>query len=120
MTSKTIGKLGGVQGDVPILRVDSLTPGGKPTKNRIVAYGEGTGHHHEIQGDCDVMEVERDIAGQLFKGLEVIVTEDKPGQLYHKSGGEHDTIELTPGLYFIPTDTQQVEYDGENERRVAD
>lgn len=114
-----IGELGAPQGDVPILRVQNRTPG-KPTTQRIVAYGESTGHHHEIQGKCEVVEVERDFYGQLFKGLEVIVTEEKPGWLYHKSGGEHYTIEFTPGIYFIPTETQQVEYDGSKERRIAD
>ena len=115
-----IGPLGGVQGDVPILRIDSLTPGRKKTSRRIVALGEGTGHHHEIRGGCEVLEVERNVAGQLFKGLEVIVTEEAPGKLVHKSAGEHDPIELAPGLYFIPTETQQVEYDGAEERRVID
>lgn len=117
---KQVGKLGAPQGDVPVLRIDSLTPGGKPTDKRIVAYGEATGHHHEIRGECEVLEVERDIAGQLFKGLEVVVTPDKPGELYHKSKGDHYTIKFTPGIYFIPTDIHQVEYDGRHERRVLD
>lgn len=115
-----IGPLGSPQGDVPVIRVQNRTPGGKVTNRLIVAYGEATGHHHEIQGECEVVEVERDFCGQLFKGLEVIVTEEKPGRLYHKSGGEHYTVEFVPGIYFVPTETQQVEYDGAKERRVAD
>jgi len=113
-------KMGAVQGDVPILKIETLTPNGEPTTTRIVAYGEATGHHHAIMGECEVLEVERDIAGRFFKGFEVIVTDGNPVHLYHKSEGEHDTIELLPGFYFIPLDIQQVEYDGENERRVLD
>lgn len=116
----TTNSLGGVQGDVPIRKISDLTPSGKPSNIRIVAYGEATGHHHELRGDCDVFEVQRKVAGQLFKGLEVVVTDDHPVELWHKSNGEHDAITLAPGYYFIPTDVQQVEYDGENERRVYD
>lgn len=121
--AKTIktNHLGGVQGDVPILAIPNLTPGGKPTKTRIVALGETTGHHHQIKGDVEVYEVERDLAGQLFKGWEVVVTEGKPATIEHNSNGEHATIEMTPGLWFIPAPGfQQVQYDGEQERRMLD
>ena len=73
--------VGAVQGDVPMIRVDDLTDGGKKTDMRIVAYGESTGHHHEIRGECEVYEVERDVAGNLFRGLEVVVGSE-PVELY--------------------------------------
>lgn len=120
LDKKLVNKLGGVQGDVPVTTVDSLTPGGKLTARRIVAYGESTGHHHELIGECDVYEVKRDVGGQLFEGLEVVVVEDKPVQLFHKSNGEHLPLQLVPGIYFIPLEIQQVEYDGSKERRIAD
>jgi len=121
-TMKTVtNEFGGVQGDVPILRVDELTPGGKPTIVRVVALGEATGHHHEIKGDCQVLEVKRVIDGVLFPGFEIVVREENQVHLYHKSDGEHDIVEMAPGFYFIPAPGhQQVEYDGENERRVLD
>lgn len=116
-----LGNLGGVQGDVPILKVGGLSANGKITKERIVAFGEVTGHHHQIVGKCDVYEVERDIAGQLFNGFEVVVVEGQPVKIEHNSGGEHYAVEMAPGIYFIPgPGFQQVEYDGENERRVMD
>lgn len=120
MKAKKIGPLGGVQGDVPIIAVENQSENGKATKQRIVAYGEQTGHHHEIRGECEVFEVERNIANQLFVGLEVIVAPEKEVEIFHKSNGEHDTIQLMPGVWFIPTDIQQVEYDGAKERRVTD
>lgn len=122
-TSKTVitSPFGACQGDVPILRVASLSEGATPTKERIVAYGETTGHHHEIIGDVDCFQVVRTLEGQLFKGMEVVVTEGKPAHIFHNGGGEHATIEMTPGIYFIPAPgQQQVEYDGAQERRVMD
>lgn len=120
MNTKIVGKYGAPQGDVPIVKVNSLADGALLTNNRIVAYGEQTGHHHQIVGGAQVYEVEREFYGQLFKGLDVVVSEGVDASLFHNSGGEHDTIVFTPGIWFIPTETQQVEYDGENERRVYD
>ena len=120
-TSETIqtNPQGAVQGDVPILRIETLTEGGKLTKNRIVAFGETTGHPHQIKGLVECYEVPRRIGDNLFPGLEIVVIE--PATIEHNSGGEHYTIEMVPGRYFIPgPGFQQVEYDGVNERRVAD
>lgn len=114
-------QIGAVQGDVPILRVKSLTRGGKRTNNRIVAMGEVTGHNHVIEGSVECYEVERDLAGQLFRGMEVVVAEGESAYLRHTSDGEHRTIEMMPGIYFIPAPgQQQMEYDGRDERRVKD
>ncbi len=113
--------IGAVQGDVPIVRISKLTKGGKRTEQRVVALGEVTGHHHQIVGEVDVYEVERKVGGELFPGFEVVVVEGKPATIEHNSGGEHYTVEMTPGLWFIPAPGhQQVEYDGVNERRVMD
>lgn len=109
-------KFGAPQGDVPILKVGNLSKNAKKTKNRTVALGEVTGHHHTIYGKCATYETMREIEGQLFPGLEVVVTETV--ELRHQ---EHDAIEMTPGIYFIPAPGhQQIEYDGEQERRVMD
>ena len=113
--------LGAVQGDVPILRVAAISDGAKATARRIVALGETTGHHHALVGECQVYEVTRSLAGQLFPGLEVVVTEGQPVHIEHNSDGDHAAIEMTPGIYFIPAPGyQQVEYDGADERRVLD
>lgn len=109
-----------VQGDVPSLRIGTLPANATPAKSRTVAYGEVTGHHHTVNGGT-VYDVETDVAGQLFRGVCVVVDEGETAELVHNSGGEHDVIEMTPGIWFIPgLGQQQVEYDGENERRVLD
>jgi len=116
-----VNTVGAVQGDVPILRIQSLTPNGKSTKNRVVAMGEATGHDHHLVGTCERYTVSREIGGQLFRGMEIVVSEGQSVELVHKSNGEHYAIEMTPGLYFIPAPgQQQVEYDGEAERRILD
>src|SRR3990167_10302207 len=117
MTTIKLGKLGGVQGDVPILKVPNHDPEAIPTTNRIVAVGEATGHDHQVVGECERYTSTREIGGQLFAGMEIVVG-DSPVTIEHNSGGEHYTIEMTPGVYFIPAPgQQQVEYDGAQERR---
>lgn len=109
-----------VQGDVPALKLSALPEGAKLAKSRIVAYGEVTGHHHTINGGT-CYDVETDIAGKLFRGVCVVVADGETAEMTHNSGGEHDVIEMTPGVWFIPAPGQQQrEYDGENERRVLD
>lgn len=111
MNAKKTNRLGAVQGDVPIIRIDRLPEDAKPTENRIVAYGETTGHNHQVQG---VKEAYENPAGFYF-----VVAPDEKAEMVHTSNGDHGTIEMAPGLYFVPRVTQ-VEYDGEMERRVAD
>jgi len=102
---------GAIQGDVPILRVGAIPADARPTKNRRVAEGETTGHNHEVRGEVQMYE---NLAGFYFE-----VATSKKVEIVHTPGGEHATIEMTPGLYFVPREAQ-VEYDGEKERRVLD
>jgi hypothetical protein len=104
----TVNKFGAFQGDVAIIKLDELPEGAKPTNKRTVAYGEVTGHHHTVVGECD--------AYQLPNGLVFVVTNGQEAILTHQ---EHDPVTLSTGIWFCPT-TSQVEYDGENERRVLD
>ncbi len=104
-------KLGAIQGDVPILRVAEIPADAKPSKNRRVAEGETTGHNHEVRGEVQMYE---SLAGYFFE-----VAVGKPVEIVHTSNGEHDAIEMTPGVYFVPREAQ-VEYDGEKERRAMD
>lgn len=103
------------QGDVALVKIS------KPTvkleeinvKGRVIlAYGEATGHHHSI----NVLE-RPDIKFYKVKEQEqthMLFIPDLPATLEHQ---EHGAIVLEPGWYQIEN---QVEYDPEGERRVAD
>jgi hypothetical protein len=104
----TASKIGGIQGDVPFRYVEKLPANVKPAKSNIVAYGEVTGHHHIVEE----AQMFTDDLGNLFALVE------KPTRLLHH---EHGVIELEPGVIQFGKDgVQQVEYDGEEERRVLD
>ena len=106
---KTVSEFGGFQGDVDIVRLDDLPADAKPTERRIVAYGEATGHNHTVVGECDAYEVS--------DGLVFVVAPETEVQMVHTA--DHDPEVITPGIWFVPFDSQ-VEYDGENERKVMD
>lgn len=103
-------KFGFLQGDVVGLYVPELPAEAKPTKQRIVAYGEATGHHHIIQGDVKAYETATDFY--------FVVAQEEKAKVVH-IGNDHETIVLQPGIIRIPRESQ-VEYDGEEERRVLD
>lgn len=104
----TVNDVGAFQGDVAVFRIKELPAGAKKTKNRTVAYGEATGHHHTVVGECEAYEVK--------DGLVFVVADEEEVTLTHQ---EHDTVTLETGIWFCPT-ISQVEYDGANERRVLD
>ncbi len=111
MNAKQLSRLGGFQGDVAILIVDSIPADARPSSNRIVAYGEATGHHHVVEGNVICYETPTVWYYQ--------VAPEAPAVIRH-IGEEHAPIEIAPGLIFMVPKLSQVEYDGENERRVMD
>lgn len=104
------GDKGGVQGDVPFLKIEKLPENAKRRRNnnRIVALGEATGHHHVLEAGT----MYEDGLGNLFALVK------QPTRLLHQ---EHGAIVLEPGVYqFGLNGVQQVEYQGEEERRALD
>lgn len=102
----------GVQGDVPLIKIDTLPANTRPRKgnNRVVALGESTGHHHVVEAAT----MYEDDFGNLF----ALVPAGKPTWLLHQ---EHGAIVLEPGIYqFGENGVHQVEYVGEEERRALD
>lgn len=110
------------QGDVLIERIATIPANAKQQKKSkriILAHGEVTGHHHQLET--------RDPADWWKEG-EIPATNEKPSQLAGElfvslpSGGvvthqEHSKIELPKGKYRI---TRQREYSPEAIRNVAD
>lgn len=98
------------QGDVLLIRVPELPKGVKKRKDRTLALGETTGHHHTLTGGT--------VYGTM-QGQQWIVVDEVGVELQHlpHPGVEHDTVLIPPGVWLVPV---QVEDDGEKERRAMD
>lgn len=105
-------KLSARQGDVGIDKVDAVPTDAKPKNNRIIAYGEGTGHYHEVDGDVCVLE--RD--GEMF------VDSNESFTLTHHGspGDEHEKIQFPPGTWRFTIQREYDPYAANRERRVVD
>ena len=93
------------QGDLLIVKVESIPEGVKPKKDRVLAEGEATGHMHELDSG-DVYE--------LGDTLYFRVPEESTATLKHQ---EHKEIAFGPGEYQV---IRQREYEPRGWRRVAD
>lgn len=92
------------QGDVLIVRVDSMPEETTKLDHTVLAWGEITGHRHQVD------------VGALFetKNGELYLRTEKFAKVKHE---EHRTIKLTPGTYKV---IRQKEYHPEAVRQVAD
>jgi len=93
------------QGDLLIIKVDSIPNPAKPARNKVVALGEITGHSHRVYGKG---------AAVLDVGPSKYVDATEPWSLLHE---EHENIKFSPGKWEI---RRQREYTPEEIRQVAD
>ena len=98
----------GVQGDVPIIRRAQLPPNARPIQGKTLRLGEVTGHHHIVDGECQLYHVADGPRVELWVEFFSDV------KINHQ---EHGTLLFPAGVYIVP---EQVEYDGAEERRVLD
>lgn len=100
------------QGDVLILSTTEVPKAAKPVpkdKGRtILAYGEVTGHAHEVVGECSLLAA--DVAEMADRFLRV----EQECRVVHQ---EHSPVLLPPGDYIV---RRQSEYTEEAARMVAD
>jgi len=100
------------QGDLLIERIAKLPKGAKKVSTKILAYGEATGHMHQLEAvDLDKVNVFVDENGGMF--VEAL-TECKV------SHDEHGTVPLKTGVFEV---IRQREYDpseAARERMVRD
>ena len=92
------------QGDIYLKKVDEIPADAKEIKDFVLAYGEVTGHKHQLQGKLKVRQ------RQEQKYIEV----EEDSELVHE---EHATIQLEKGNYIV---IRQREYDPQRERLVSD
>ena len=96
------------QGDVFIELVSAIPKTAKKQNGCVLAYGEVTGHKHEISTDEAFMWVDTD-------GRQYLEIYGKVATIVH---AEHGTITLTgPAMYRV---IHQREYSPEEIRNVAD
>ena len=91
-------------GDVLVVRIDEIPQDVKKLDHLVLAWGEVTGHKHQL----DVGELFETKNGKLYFRL------NKKGRLSHE---EHKTIELPAGNYEV---IGQREYYPAEIRRVRD
>ena len=97
------------QGDVLLDRVQSIPQNAKPMQNKILAYGEATGHTHRLaEGGAVLLETPD---GEMY------VDASKDTSVIHD---KHTETPLAAGKFKV---TRQREYDpveADRQRRVAD
>lgn len=100
------------QGDILIEKISTI-PEGKfiAKESGIVALGEFSGHHHELDGAVLLVPDEKNTAQNSLLGY---TTVEKGAELVHQ---EHSKIDLEPGMYKF---TKQREFDGTQTRAVHD
>jgi hypothetical protein len=91
-------------GDLLIVRVDSVPKGCSVKKDRILAEGEVTGHHHRLSEGGTV----------LTKGDDMFLDIKEKAELTHE---EHGPILFSTGTYRV---IRQREFSPERNRYVAD
>lgn len=107
------------QGDVALAPTRKptakLTPVPKDAGRVILAYGEVTGHAHQVIADIDTLPADAPSCALMEApdGRRFLFVE-RPCSLTHD---EHGPIALTPGCYEV---IRQVEYTPEAIRTVAD
>lgn len=81
------------QGDLGITPITKLPDNLKIVKSPILAYGEATGHKHQLlERTANQFSVLEDSAGNTYLKI------GQPTDLIHE---EHKTITIEKGLYFI-------------------
>lgn len=83
------------QGDVYLIRVSGVPTNAKPKQDRILAYGETTGHKHQLMGGNVLVQS----SGRQWAVLE------QPTVLEHE---EHKNLFVPAGMYEVRI---QREYD---------
>ena len=103
-------------GDLAIKQIDKLPKGVKVNKSKdrlVLAYGEITGHKHQIQPLEDKTLV------NVWKNLEntYIQVEKGKAELVHE---DHDTITFNPGPIYVVKNQRERDPFTESIRQVQD
>jgi hypothetical protein len=119
-------KLIGHQGDVCFFKVEALPQGlvqDKQTDNAILAYGEGSGHAHQLD-DLDAVQVWKEPGTNLIYLNVLRQTSVSHGRARDFVGREadhdyHKSVTLDPGLYAAGI-IEETDWISKTIRRVVD
>ena len=105
------------QGDVMLIRVDTLPAGLVPVaaeNGRLIVTHSETGHHHVIEARPTVTMYR--LPEEIYEAF--IVVDGEPATLEHlRPHDTHEALSLTPGIYQV---RRQREYVAEGFRPAAD
>ena len=93
------------QGDLLIVKVNSIPDNAIKRKGRILAEGEATGHMHELD------------SGEVYEKDGILYFKVEDGQTSTLNHPEHKAITFEPGGYKV---IRQREYEPKGWRYVAD
>lgn len=111
------------QGDIELVKIKEL-PNNLKSKFKgnsyILAYGEVTGHRHELRAECEVLEDEQGLSylvvtkeGKLVHGYKDVTEEKQAGV------DRHDTHIIKPGIYKLGNE-REYDYFTELIQKVTD
>ena len=108
---EVLGKVG-----MKLKGMKSLSEGHGP---RFILSHSETGHHHVLEGDFDVLELDTSTIDKAY-GPRVVKVGAGGAKLSHTKEGDikHETINLSPNITHLVT--THAEYTPEGLRRVAD
>ena len=104
-------------GDVIITQITSdiyneMVSKYNPRSNLVIAYGEATGHHHQLVADKGTAQVLIDPTTQQAQAFSV----EQETELKHE---EHDTLNIPKGYYRVEFEREYEPLD-QTERQVYD
>ena len=95
------------QGDVNLTLIPAIPKEARRVNHTTLAEGEVTGHSHQAQGECELLELGERLFLRVLGGDCRVVHE------------EHNEITVPPGNYEV-TPTYEYDYDAEERRQVID
>jgi hypothetical protein len=97
-------------GDLSFTPIKKLPDNLKVVKNPVLAYGETTGHKHQLlERTSDQFQVLEDNAGNKYLKI------NEPTDLVHE---EHKKITIEKGLYFVRNEREYNYFELQSQRVV--
>lgn len=122
------------QGDVKLVKVDSLPENVKPIEGTVLQESETTGHHHHFKPTAKIKIFETEMKESedyltITPDVGKFITVYEESDLFHGKGfvdnpatdgsGDHKALRITPGNYKVII-KREYDYSTKSHRRVVD